>query len=257
MTAVTAAPPLLEMEGAGKRYFGPDGSDTWALRGVNLRVDRGEVVGLLGPNRAGKTTAAKLILSLCKPTEGRVRRLGRPASDRGTLASIGYMHEAPAFPRDLTAPLLLHYSGALALVPPAVLRARVPMLLERVGLADRGREAVGRFSKGMLQRLGLAQALLTDPDLLILDEPAEGLDIDGRSLVRDVVNELRDRDKGVLLITHSPAEVERLCDRVAVLALGRKVFDGPLDALEGSVEVPGGPADLEACLSALYRKTSP
>jgi ABC-2 type transport system ATP-binding protein len=162
-----------------------------AVSDVTFRVEPGEVFGLLGPNRAGKTTLIKLLLSLCRPTSGEVRRHGEPLSDRSTLARVGYVHENHAFPRYRTAAGLLEYYGALTLVPVETLKVRVPQLLERLGLADRADEPIGRFSKGMLQRLGMAQALLNSPHLLVLDEPTEGLDLVGRQLLRDVVAEIR------------------------------------------------------------------
>ena len=230
----------------------PRGRRVRALEGVALTLGRGEVLGLLGPNRAGKTTLVKLLLSLCRPTAGRVTRLGAPADDRRTLARVGYVHENPAFPRYLTAAGLLGYYGALTRVDPDTLRRRVPELLERVGLADRRREPIARYSKGMLQRLALAQSLVNDPELLVLDEPGEGLDLHGRRLVVEVVQERRRRGGSVLLVSHAPAEVQRLCDRVAVLAAGRLVHDGPLSSLSGH-EPPGGDArPLERALERLY-----
>ncbi len=218
---------VAEFAGVSKRYPGR-GDGVWAVREVDLRLGSGEVVGLVGPNRAGKTTLAKLLLSICRPTAGRVARLGRPADDRRTLARVGYAHEDAAFPRDLTASGLLRFYGALTFLPEGEIRRRSGELLERVGLTDRVREPIGRFSKGMLRRLALAQALLNDPELLVLDEPAEGLDLDGRDLVRGLVSERRGRGGTVLLISHDPADVARLCDRVVVLVEGRKVHDGPL-----------------------------
>ena len=163
-----------------------------ALRDVTLHVEPGEVFGLLGPNRAGKTTLVKVLLSLCRPTAGAASRLGPPVADRSTLAQVGYVHENHAFPRYLTAAGLLEYYGRLTLLPAEVVRERAPSLLKRFGLADRGREPIARFSKGMVQRLGLAQALLNEPDLLVLDEPTEGLDLDGRRLMREVAAEVRE-----------------------------------------------------------------
>ncbi len=225
-----------------------------AVRGVSLRIEAGEVLGLLGPNRAGKTTLAKMLLSLCQPTSGAVVRLGRPLSDRGTLGQVGYVHENHAFPRYLGAAALLEYYEALTLLPSELVRERVPRLLERVGLADRGREPIARFSKGMLQRLGIAQALLNEPRLLVLDEPTEGLDLGGRRLLRDVVREVRQRGGSVLLISHVLSEVEHLCDRVAVLVGGRLVHDGPLAEL--THDDSGAPRSLEKTLKDLYAKTS-
>ena len=230
-----SAAPVAEFEGVGKCYPGAGtGEGVWAVRGIDLWVGPGEVVGLLGANRAGTSTLAKLLLSLARPTEGRIRRFGRTAGDLRTLARVGYVHDAPAFPLVLTATGLLDYFGAMALVPRADRRKRVPELLERVGLADRPREPVRRFSKGMVQRLALAQALLNRPDLLVLDEPGEGLDVQGRGVLREVVLEHRARGGSALLISHAPAEVERLCDRAVVLAGGRKAFDGPLSGLAES-----------------------
>lgn len=202
-----------------------------AVRDVSFRVEPGEVFAVLGPNRAGKTTLIKLLLSLCRPTAGSVIRLGRPATDRRTLASIGYVHENQAFPRYWTASGLLEYYGALTRLKQSDVRRRVPQLLERVGLADRGSEPISRFSKGMVQRLALAQALLNDPELLVLDEPSEGLDLDGRRLVRQVATELRGRGRTVVLVSHVLAEVEQMCDRAAVLTNGRLTHLGPVAAL--------------------------
>jgi ABC-2 type transport system ATP-binding protein len=191
-----------------------------------------------------------MLLSLARPTSGTVSRLGQPASERGTLARVGYVHENHAFPRYLRAPELLHYYGALSLLPADTLHQRVPQLLERVGLADRGREPISQFSKGMLQRLGVAQALLNEPDLLVLDEPTEGLDLDGRQFLRDAVADVRRRRGTVLLVSHSLPEVEQLCDRVGALVAGRLVHTGPLADLTRPCGRPARP--LEQALQDLY-----
>ncbi len=224
-----------------------------AVAGVNLRIEAGEVFSLLGPNRAGKTTLLKILLSLSRPTSGRVLRFGRPASERSTLGRVGYVHENQAFPRYLTAEGLLTYYGALTLLPSEDVRRRVPELLERVGLADRRRESINHFSKGMIQRLGLAQALLNEPDLLVLDEPSEGLDLDGRQIVRDVINDQRQRGRTVLLVSHLLTEVERVSDRVGVIMAGRLVFHGPLDLLLRETGT-GHRRTLEQALESLYAK---
>lgn len=219
-----------------------------AVDRATLVVGAGEAVGLAGPNRAGKTTLLKLALSLCKPTSGMVTRLGRSGSDRSTLAGVGYVHEGPAFPPYLSAPQLLDQYAVMAGVPARERRRRVPELVERVGLADRGKEPIGRFSKGMLQRLGLAQALVNLPRLLVLDEPNEGLDLPGRDLVIDLVAEHRRRGGSVLLVSHLLSDLDRLCDRVAVIVGGRVVFDG------ATTELAGAPGGLESALRSLYRR---
>jgi ABC-2 type transport system ATP-binding protein len=225
-----------------------------AVAGVTLAVNAGDVFGLLGPNRAGKTTLVKLLLSLCRPTSGAVLRLGRPVADRSTLARVGYLHENQHFPRYWSARGLLAYYGALALVPPEAVRQRVPELLDMVGLADRSREPIGRFSKGMIQRLGLAQALLCDPDLLVLDEPTEGLDLDGRLLLKRVIRSRQEKCRTVLLISHVLTEVEEVCNRVAVLRGGQVVFQGPTADLTRDPKTRA-PRPLEAALAQLYHES--
>jgi ABC-2 type transport system ATP-binding protein len=245
--------PVVEFQEVGKSY--PAG---WLSRGllpavtrVSFSVVAGEVFGLLGPNRAGKTTLVKMLLSLCRPTTGRVYRFGRPIADRKTLARVGYMHENQAFPRYWTAGELLEYYGALSLLSEEKIHGRVATLLETVGLTDRCREPIGRFSKGMIQRLALAQALLNGPDLLVLDEPAEGLDLAGRRLLFDVIDQQRRQGGTVLLVSHALTEVGRLCDRVAVLANGRLIYTGPTKDL---VREPGTGTtrSLENALQELY-----
>lgn len=221
-----------------------------ALRGVSLTIAGGEVLGLLGPNRAGKTTLVKILLSLCRPSGGEVRRLGRPLRDRSTLRQIGYVHENQAFPRYLSARALLEFYGALSLTPAETVLERVPRLLERVGLSDRSDEPISGFSKGMVQRLGVAQALINDPDLLVLDEPTEGLDLTGRQLLRGVVREQKERGKTVVLISHVLAEVDQLCDRLAVLVGGKLAYYGSLTGLK-----QGAANSLERALEDLYAKT--
>jgi ABC-2 type transport system ATP-binding protein len=218
-----------------------------ALKGVTLAVPRGSAFALLGPNRAGKTTLVKLLLSLCSPTAGSISRLGEPITERRTLGRVGYMHENHAFPRYLSAAELLGFYGGLSGVPSAELAPRVETLLARVGLADRKREPIARFSKGMVQRLGLAQALLNDPELLILDEPTEGLDLFGRQLLRQVVREFKAAGRTVLLVSHVLTEVEELCDTLAVLVEGSLVHTGKVADLTAR-------GSLEAALKGIYEK---
>jgi len=228
------------------------GAGVPALRGVTLSIPAGGVFGLLGPNRAGKTTLVKLLLSLCAPTSGTISRLGAPLSDRRTLGRIGYMHENHAFPRYLSAAELLTFYGGLSGLRTDSLSTKVDQLLTRVGLADRRSEPIARFSKGMVQRLGLAQALINDPELLILDEPTEGLDLAGRQLLRQIVRELKAAKKTVLLVSHVLPEVEELCDSLAVLVAGKIVYTGPMATLIGTAEPSG--KRLEVALKPLYEK---
>jgi ABC-2 type transport system ATP-binding protein len=221
-----------------------------AIDKVTFRMESGEVFGLLGPNRAGKTTLVKMLLSLCRPTSGQIVRLGQPVTDRSTLARVGYMHENHAFPRYQSARELLWCYGAMTLIPYERLGPRVDELLALVGLADRSSEPISRFSKGMVQRLGLAQSLLNEPDLLVLDEPTEGLDLEGRVLLRSVVERQRQSGKTVLLVSHVLPEVEGLCDRVAVLRNGRLVFLGKVVELTRDTE--GRQRTLEQGLRQLY-----
>jgi ABC-2 type transport system ATP-binding protein len=147
------------------------------------------------------------------------------------LARVGYVHESQAFPRYLTAQSLLDYYGALSRQPAAVVRRRAGELLEQFGLADRNREPIGRFSKGMLQRLALAQALINDPVLLVLDEPSEGMDLAARRLLHDIIRDRQRHGYTAILVSHLLSDVERLCDRVAVLRNGRVAFAGRVDEL--------------------------
>jgi ABC-2 type transport system ATP-binding protein len=229
------------------------GEGIHALRGVSLTIPVGGVFGLLGPNRAGKTTLMKLLLSLSAPTEGTITRLGEPLSNRKTLGRIGYMHENHAFPRYLSAAELLAFYGGLSGVASEALPEKVEQLLGRVGLADRRSEPIARFSKGMVQRLGLAQALINDPDLLILDEPTEGLDLSGRQLLRQVVREYKSAHKTVILVSHVLPEVEELCDTLTVLVAGQVVHTGAMAELLRDTGT-GGKRSLETALKPLYEK---
>jgi ABC-2 type transport system ATP-binding protein len=241
--------PAVGFDHVSKTYpGGPFGrSGVAAVHAVTFEVPAGSAFALLGPNRAGKTTLIKLLLSLSRPTSGAVTRLGRPAKDRSTLARVGYMHENHAFPRYLSAAEVLHFYAGLTGVPTADIGPKAAAQLDRVGLSDRSREPISRFSKGMVQRLGLAQALLGDPDLLILDEPTEGLDLHGRQLLRDVVAEFKRAGKTVLLVTHVLGEVEQLCDEAAVVVAGGLAQRGPVAGLKAN-------GNLEAGLRAVYER---
>lgn len=244
--------PAAVFEHVTKDYqTGPLGlSRRRALTDVSLTIPSGQVYGLLGPNRAGKTTLVKILLTLCRANSGSVTRLGAPVGDRRTLARVGYVHENHSFPRYLTPTALLEYYGALSLAPYEQVRQRVPALLERVGLADRAGDPIRTFSKGMTQRLGIAQALINRPELLVLDEPNEGLDLEGRKLMMGIIREQRDRGGTVILVSHVLPEVEMLCDRVAVLVAGRLAFEGTVSEL---IRGDGGsPRPFERAVADIY-----
>jgi ABC-2 type transport system ATP-binding protein len=199
-----------------------------ALDRLTLEVEPGEVFGFLGPNGAGKTTTLKLLMQLVYPTSGRAELLDRPAGDLSARRRIGYLPENPFFYDHLTAEELLTYFAALFGLEAAERRARVSRLLDEVGIGAERRLQLRKFSKGMLQRVGIAQALLNDPELVILDEPMSGLDPLGRRDVRALILQLRDRGRTVFFSSHVLSDAEALCSRVAILAKGRLVTAGRL-----------------------------
>ena len=194
-----------------------------AVKGLTLQVAQGEVFGFLGPNGAGKTTFIKMLLGLVTPTSGRAFLLGAPIGDRETLGRVGFLPEHFRFQDWLTAAEFLGYHGELLGMERQALRRRIDELLERVGLAPFRSRQLRTYSKGMLQRIGLAQALLNYPALVFLDEPTSGLDPVGRRLVRDIIRELRDEGTCVFLNSHLLSEIEVTCDRVAFIRHGEVV----------------------------------
>ncbi|HEX5292967.1 MAG TPA: ABC transporter ATP-binding protein [Streptosporangiaceae bacterium] len=206
---------------------------TVALAGLSMTVGRGEVFGFLGPNGAGKTTAVKLLLGLSRPTSGEAMVLGAPAGDRETRRKVGYLPELFRFQAWLTAREVLVLHGRLLGLARARQRAAADDALDTVGLAGRGDDKVGTFSKGMQQRLGLGVALLGEPALVILDEPTSALDPVGRHQVRAVIRGLHERGATVFLNTHLLEEAEHVCDRVTVISQGRCLATGTLSELRG------------------------
>jgi ABC-2 type transport system ATP-binding protein len=202
-----------------------------ALDHLTLEVEGGEVFGLLGPNGAGKTTTLKLLLQLVFPTAGRAEILGRPAGDISVRRRIGYLPENPYFYDHLTAVELLDYYARLFGLTSIDRAARIPRLLDQVGLGAERRLPLGRYSKGMLQRVGLAQALVNEPEVVFLDEPMSGLDPIGRRMVRELILALRDRGATVFFSSHILSDAEAACSRVAILAGGRLVASGRLTDL--------------------------
>src|ERR1700732_85625 len=199
-----------------------------ALDRLTLEVEPGEIFSFLGPNGAGKTTTLKLLMQLVFPTSGRAEMLGRPIGDLAAKRRIGYLPENPYFYDHLTAEELLTYFAALFGYRGAERRARASRLLDEVGLGAERRLQLRKFSKGMLQRVGIAQALINDPDLVIFDEPMSGLDPLGRRDVRSLILRLRDRGCTVFFSSHVLSDAEALCHRVAILANGRLVASGLL-----------------------------
>jgi ABC-2 type transport system ATP-binding protein len=205
--------------------------ETTVLSDVSFSVGQGEIFGFLGHNGAGKTTTMKMLMGLLRPTRGRIELLGTSADNVAVHARIGYLPEAPYFYDYLTAEEFLRFYGRLARLPRETVQQRVPQLLERVGLTDARDRQLRKFSKGMLQRIGLAQALIHDPELIILDEPMSGLDPIGRKEVRDLILSLRDQGKTVFFSTHIVSDVEMICDRVGILAKGRMLTSGRIEDL--------------------------
>ncbi|HXH81632.1 MAG TPA: ABC transporter ATP-binding protein, partial [Candidatus Tectomicrobia bacterium] len=232
-----------------------------ALDGLSLTVQPGEVFGLLGGNGAGKTTTIKLLTGLIFPTAGRARLLGHEVGDLAVRARIGFLPEQPYFYEYLTARELLEYCAQLFGHGPAERRRRAAATLEQVFLEPHAwTQPLRRLSKGMLQRVGLAQALVNDPELVVLDEPMSGLDPIGRRQVRDLIAGLRARGVTVLFSSHIIADIEVLCDRVAILQSGRLAHLGALDELRervdsrGRLEITLAGASVEALREALALK---
>jgi ABC-2 type transport system ATP-binding protein len=228
-------PPVLVAGAVSKRY-----GRTQALHGVDLEVGAGELVGLLGPNGAGKSTLVKIACGLVRPSGGRIEIAGTPAGSPAARASLGYLAELFRFPGWMSADEVLTLHQRLASsTGGAEERAE---LLGLVGLSDARESRVSAMSKGMQQRLGLAQALIGAPPLLLLDEPTSALDPSGRRVVRELLEELRSRGVSVLLNSHLLSEVERVCDRVVIVDHGRVVASGTPDELRhpGGVEIETG-----------------
>ncbi|MBI3046970.1 MAG: ABC transporter ATP-binding protein [Acidobacteria bacterium] len=202
-----------------------------ALDALTLEVRQGEVFGFLGPNGAGKTTTLKLLMQLIYPTSGRAEILGRPVGDVAVRRRIGYLPENPYFYDYLTAEELLDYFASLFGYAAAERRRRVASLLDEVGIGAERRLQLRKFSKGMLQRVGIAQAILNDPEVVFFDEPMSGLDPLGRREVRQLILRLRDRGGTVFFSSHVLSDAETLCSRVAILAEGRLVASGHLSNL--------------------------
>lgn len=199
-----------------------------ALRGVNIQVGRGEVFGLLGPNGAGKSTLVKIMMTVIRPDRALGTVLGRPIGHRQKIGRMGYLPENHRYPGYLTGVQLLDFYAALARVRKAERTRLAATWLERVGMKEWGGTRIREYSKGMMQRLGIAQALMNDPDLLVLDEPTDGVDPVGRREIRNLLLELKKQGKTIFLNSHLLSELELICDRVAILKEGLVARQGPL-----------------------------
>ncbi len=217
-----------------------------ALRGVSLDVERGQIYGLLGPNGAGKTTLVKILLGIARPTAGEAWLLGEPAGTTGVRRQVGYLPEDHQFPLYHSGWSLLDFYGQLYGLSRAERRRRIPQVLELVGLKERARSKIRTYSKGMKQRLGIAQCLLHDPAVLFFDEPTDGVDPVGRREIRDLMARLRERGRTIFLNSHLLGEVELICDRVAMLRRGNVVREGSIQELtrrQGQYEIGLAPGE--------------
>ena len=226
-----------------------------ALKPLHLSVEQGEIFGFLGPNGAGKTTTLKLLMGLIFPSGGSARILGLDLNDPRVKAQIGFLPEQPYFYDYLTAAELLEYYGRLSGVPAKACRSKVQDVLSKVGLPDVGGLQLRKFSKGMLQRVGIAQAILHDPKVVFLDEPMSGLDPMGRREVRDLIEQLKKEGKTVFFSTHILSDAEALCDRVAIIHLGELRGVGVVadltSSMHGQVELIWQGASVPAAMAAL------
>lgn len=218
---------VIDLKGVEKRY----GRKVHALKGVDLQVHGGEVFGLLGPNGAGKSTLVKCMLTVIKPTHAAGTVLGNKLGDKPTLSRVGYLPEHARFPKHLTGRQVVEFYGAMAKMPADQTKKRADELIDLVGAHDYADRKVGGYSKGMQQRIGLAQAMVNDPDLVVLDEPTDGVDPVGRRDIRGVLKAIKDRGKTVFINSHLLSELELICDRVAILFDGNVVRQGAIDDL--------------------------
>jgi ABC-2 type transport system ATP-binding protein len=223
-----------------------------SLKSCTLTVHEGETFGLLGPNGAGKTTLLKTLLGIIRPTAGRGSLLGHPLGDRAVKERVGYLPENAYYYDYLTGWEFLEFAAGLFHLPRSVRRQRIPQLLDMVGLAQSAarKKQMRRYSKGMMQRVGMAQALINDPDIVFLDEPMSGLDPLGRYQIREIIINLKKQGKTIFFNSHILSDVEAICDRVAILAQGDLICQGSIEQLLGSSDtyqvkgIGGTPEDL-------------
>ena len=218
---------VIDVQGVEKMYR----RKVHALRGVDLRVGSGEIFGLLGPNGAGKSTLVKVLLTVIRATKCQGTLLGSTVGDKSVLRQVGYLPEHHNFPKYLTSKQLLRHFGAMSGVERAQRNRKADELLEVVGMKDWANAKLGSYSKGMRQRVGLAQALMNDPKLIILDEPTDGVDPIGRKDIREILTHLKDEGRTVFLNSHLLSELEMVCDRVAIMVHGLVRQQGTIEEL--------------------------
>ncbi len=230
---MTPAIPAIEIHNLSKS-FGPRRQRNQALRNLSLSIAQGEVFGFLGPNGAGKSTTIKLMLGFLKPDSGIMQILGKNLDQEEFRHQIGYLSEFPVFYDHLTARETLLLSGRLSGMPRQAIDQRIRILLERMTLAEAADRRVGGFSKGMKQRLGMANALVHDPEVLIFDEPMSGLDPVGRHQIKGLISELKQQGKTIFFSSHILSDIEALCDRIGVIHKGVLLYSGELNNFLGT-----------------------
>lgn len=253
--------PVIRIEGLTKIYKGDLGKKpVVGLDHLDLEIQTSEVFAFLGPNGAGKTTTIKLLTRLLKPTSGNAWIRGHSVRSKEAMHSVGFMPEQPNFYGYLTGREFLDFVGQIFRIPSSTRKKKIELLLEKVGLVEAGDRAVRTYSRGMLQRLGMAQALLNDPEILILDEPLSALDPIGRREFRDLILELKTQGKTVFFSSHILSDAEWIADRVGILKQGKLIHTGKLDALlreaENPVEVTFVPDDAGGVPEAELRQYS-
>jgi len=244
--------PAVSVEDLTKIFQGAIGrKPVTAVRGLSFTVARGEVYGLIGPNGCGKSTTMKVMLGLLKPTQGRASVFGRGSDDVASRHDVGFLPENPYFYKHLTGRETLRFFGRLCGLHGGDLRDRADEMLDLTGLKHAADRRVGGYSKGMLQRIGLAQALIHEPRLLILDEPTAGVDPAGSRRIRDLILELKSRGITLVVASHLLEQMQEVCDRIGIMSRGRMVREGPLADLisvENQTEIiieGAGPGELE------------
>lgn len=224
--------PAVQIENLSKSFnLGVFGPIVQALRGIHLQVPVGSVFGLLGPNGSGKSTTLKILLGLQRPDSGRALIFGRPGHLREARAMVGFLPESPCFHSFLTGRESLHFYALLSGLSPITANDRVAQVLEMIKLGDAAERTLATYSKGMLQRIGLAQALVHDPSLIILDEPSSGMDAEGVEEVSLLIKSLHERGKTIILCSHILSEVETLCTHLCILKSGRVLLQGHIDSM--------------------------